>query len=158
MSRLRPAAEIARCKDPMFKRILLSVDLNDPTSWEKALPVALEQCQAFNAELHVLTVVPELPMGVVNLYFSEGAEARLVKEAKKGLAAFVDERIPAGFKANQHVAHGTIYTCILDMAEAIGADLVVMASHRPAMRDYLLGPNAARVVRHSLRSVLVVRG
>lgn len=141
----------------MFKRILFSVDLNDPASWEKALPAALHQCQAFDAELHVLTVVPELPMGVVNLYFSEDAGARLVKEAKKGLAAFVGEHIPAAFNAKQHVAHGTIYTCILDKADAIDADLVVMASHRPAMRDYLLGPNAARVVRHSTRSVLVVR-
>lgn len=32
-----------------------------------------------------------------------------------------------------------------------------MAAHRPALKDYLLGPNAARVVRHSNCSVLVVR-
>ena len=141
----------------MYKKILFSVDLNDPASWDKALPAALHQSQAFGAQLHVLTVVPELPMGVVNLYFAEDAGARLIKAAKKGLAAFVKERIPAAFDVKQHVAHGTIYTCILDKAEAIDADLIVMASHRPAMRDYLLGPNAARVVRHATRSVLVVR-
>lgn len=141
----------------MFKTILFSVDLNDPASWEKALPAALNQCQAFGAELHVLTVVPEIPIGVVNLYFAEDAGARLIKETKKGLAEFVKQRIPAGFKVKPHVAHGTIYSCILDQADAIDADLIVMASHRPAMRDYLLGPNAARVVRHSTRSVLVVR-
>ncbi|MBT6187404.1 MAG: universal stress protein, partial [Rhodospirillales bacterium] len=30
-------------------------------------------------------------------------------------------------------------------------------SHRPALKDYLLGPNAAQVVRHADVSVLVVR-
>ncbi len=141
----------------MYKKILFSVDLNDDASWQKALPAALRHCQAFDAELHVLTVVPELPMGVVNLYFADDAGARLVKAAKEDLADFVEKRVPVGFRVKRHVAHGTIYTCILDTADAIDADLIIMASHRPAMRDYLLGPNAARVVRHSTRSVLVVR-
>ena len=42
-------------------------------------------------------------------------------------------------------------------SEAIKADLIVMGSHRPELRDYLLGPNAARVVRHAPCSVVVVR-
>jgi len=32
-----------------------------------------------------------------------------------------------------------------------------MASHRPQLADYLLGPNAARVLRHSKVTVMVVR-
>ena len=42
--------------------------------------------------------------------------------------------------------------------EAIGADLIVMSSHRPAMRTYFLGSNAGHVVRYAKCSVLVVRG
>ena len=45
-----------------------------------------------------------------------------------------------------------------DLAGEIGVDLIAMASHRPALKDYLIGPNAARVVRHADVSVLVVRG
>ncbi len=55
------------------------------------------------------------------------------------------------------MAHGTIYQEILSAARKIEVDLIVMASHRPALEDYLLGPNAARVVRHADCSVLVVR-
>ena len=55
------------------------------------------------------------------------------------------------------VAQGTVYKIVIDTADGIGADLIVMASHRPERRDYLLGANAARVVRHSEKSVLVVR-
>ena len=42
--------------------------------------------------------------------------------------------------------------------EAYKPDLIVMASHRPELKDYLIGPNAARVVRHADCSVQVVRG
>lgn len=142
----------------MYKKILFSVDLNDSATWEKALPSALQLCQAFEAELHVLNVVPDLPMGVINLYFTSDVGTRLIKAANDGLRKFVDERIPAGFKVFPHIANGTVYIGIIETAEKIGADLIVMASHRPEMSDYLLGPNAARVVRHAPQSVLVVRG
>ncbi len=41
--------------------------------------------------------------------------------------------------------------------EEVGAERIVMASHRPELRDTLIGPNAARVMRHANASVLVVR-
>jgi nucleotide-binding universal stress UspA family protein len=41
--------------------------------------------------------------------------------------------------------------------EKIGADLSVVGSHRPTTATYLLGSNAASIVRHAKRSVMVVR-
>ena len=59
----------------------------------------------------------------------------------------------------QHiVTAGNVYESIINVGKKIHADLIVMSAHRPELKDYLLGPNAARVVRHSDRSVLVVRG
>ncbi len=52
---------------------------------------------------------------------------------------------------------GKIYQQILETAKRIGADLIVMGSHRPELKDYLLGPNASRVVRHAGCSVMVIR-
>ena len=49
------------------------------------------------------------------------------------------------------------YGEILGVAGEARADLIVVGSHRPAMRDYLLGTNASRVVRHASCSVLVAR-
>src|SRR5450759_30498 len=46
---------------------------------------------------------------------------------------------------------------VLEEAKAINADLIVMSSHRPAMRTYFLGSNAGHVVRYAKCSVLVVR-
>jgi universal stress protein G len=52
---------------------------------------------------------------------------------------------------------GGIYHEILEEAATIKADLIVMTSHRPAMRTYFLGSNAGHVVRYAKCSVLVVR-
>jgi nucleotide-binding universal stress UspA family protein len=52
---------------------------------------------------------------------------------------------------------GSVYGEVLAEAEAIGADLVVVGSHRPSMATYLLGSNASTIVRHARSSVLVVR-
>ncbi|ENT3205198.1 universal stress protein, partial [Salmonella enterica] len=46
---------------------------------------------------------------------------------------------------------------ILEMAKKLPADMVIIASHRPDITTYLLGSNAAAVVRHAECSVLVVR-
>src|SRR5260221_309333 len=62
-----------------------------------------------------------------------------------------NERIPSV------VRQGGIYHEILEEAAAVKADLIVMTSHRPAMRTYFLGSNAGHVVRYAKCSVLVVR-
>ena len=119
--------------------------------------MAIQQVQISKASLHVMTVVPEFGLSLVGAYFPKDYEERAIEEANVQLHEYVKEKIPAEIKVQHIVAHGTIYSEILRIAEEIGCDLIVMASHRPELRDYLLGPNAARVVRHAACSVLVVR-
>ena len=141
----------------MFKTILIAIDLTADSSWRKALPMAVEQSRAFGARLHILNVVPDVGDLMVSQYFPSGYEQKMIAEADKELAAFAKDHVPAGIDAVTEVAHGTIYEEIIQAAERIDADLIVMASHRPELRDYLLGPKAARVVRHCSRTVLIVR-
>jgi universal stress protein F len=56
-----------------------------------------------------------------------------------------------------HAISGTPKDQILKLAESINADLIIIASHRPDISTYLLGSNAAVVVRHAKCPVLVVR-
>ncbi len=141
----------------MYKNILLTVDLTDPTSWRKALPAALELCRVEGATLHMLSVVPDFGMTVVAQYFPEEFQKKAVEQARQELQDLSAAQVPAGVKVKHVVAYGTIYEEIIDTAKTIDADLIVIASHRPELKDYLIGPNAARVVRHADRSVLVVR-
>jgi nucleotide-binding universal stress UspA family protein len=141
----------------MYRNILLPVDLADSQSWRKALPTALALCETFGAALHVVTVVPEFGLPMVAQYFPPDYEARMHQHVADQLKDFVAEQVPEGVPVQRIVAAGNVYHQILTAAEKIGADLIVMGSHRPELSDYLLGPNAARVVRHADCSVMVVR-
>lgn len=141
----------------MYKDILLPVDLDNEATWKKAITAAVELCQAFGANLHVMTVVPDFGMSIVSQFFPKDFEKKALATAKTDLQAFAKKHVPGDVKVQHIVAHGTIYEEVLNTAKKIKADLIVMGSHRPELQDYLLGPNAARVVRHAPMSVLVVR-
>jgi nucleotide-binding universal stress UspA family protein len=141
----------------MYKNILLTVDLSDDGSWVKAAPTAVEMCKAFGADLHLLTVVPDMGTPLVEEFFPKNFEEEMAKSAAAMIADFANNQFPADLKPQVHIASGSIYKEILRVAEETKADAIVMASHRPELSDYLLGPNAARVVRHANCSVMVVR-
>jgi nucleotide-binding universal stress UspA family protein len=141
----------------MYKSILLPVDLGQESSWQKALPSAVDLARSYSAELHVLTVFPDFGMSMVSVNFPADFEKDNLAKVSEDLQAFVKQHVPEDITVTTHVAHGTIYSEIMAAADKMGCDLIVISSHRPEMRDYLIGPNAARVVRHAKQSVFVVR-
>ncbi len=142
----------------MYKTILFPVDLGEESSWSTALPQVVELCALSGAELHVLTVAPGINTAVAAYLPADSAD-KIREDADAALHAFIKTQVPSDIKVHAISRQGeTVYQAIRDVAEDVGADLIVMASHRPALSDYLLGPNAARVVRHASCSVLVVRG
>lgn len=141
----------------MFKSILLAVDVNDGNIIEKAARVAVRLSRDEGAELHIVNVVPDSGMAIVGMYLGarQAEEIRIV--AHKALESWVEKNIPADLPAQLHVAQGVIYDEIIKTANALGAEAIVMGSHSPQLRDYLIGPNATRVVRHATQSVFIVR-
>ena len=141
----------------MYRDILLTVDLGNRDSQTKAASVAAELARKTGARLHVMTVVPDFGMSIVGSFFPKGFEKKALAKAEKELRDFCDSVIGKDMQMQHIVAHGTIYREIMCYADETRCDLIVVASHRPELKDYLLGPNAARVVRHAKQSVLVVR-
>lgn len=145
----------------MYKNILLPIDLESESSWKKALPTAIDLAGHYKAKLHVLTVVPEIiSVGAPLMapYFPDDWEEKLISHAQGLLKNFVEKHIPAALKATFSISRGSIYAQILAVAADRKIDLILMASHRPEIKDYLIGPNAAHVTRHATCSVFVVRG
>lgn len=140
----------------MSRTILLPIDLGDEASWKKALAEALSMLGA-KGVLHVASVLPDFGNPQVAAYFAKEYEREALKGFGEALSRWRAEHVPAGVEVHCHVLHGTIYDQILRAAEKLRVDVIVMGSHRPALKDYLLGPNAARVVRHADCSVYVVR-
>lgn len=141
----------------MYKDILFPIDINDEGSWKQSLPVVQDHIKAFGCRLHIMSVVPDFGMSIVSQYFPNNAEEKVIEGTKLALHAYTEKHFGKDAKIHHIVAQGTVYEAIIDAAKRINADLIIMGAHRPELKDYLLGPNAARVVRHSDRSVLVVR-
>lgn len=139
----------------MFRNILVPIDLEEPSSWERALPVALDLRASMAARVTVMTVVGDTTLAV-EAQWSQPALRHLLDTARARLLRIASQADDAeGIEA--HVATGNINRAIVDYAREAAIDLVVLAAHRPAMRDRLLGAHAARVARFAPCSVLIVR-
>ncbi len=139
----------------MYKHILLPIDLDEKE--QMTLQPAIDHAKAFGAQLHVMMVVPDFRMSIVSQYFPSSSDERIIAGAHEALKAFTKQHIPGDIPVQHIVGQGTVYEVIIETAKKIDADLIIMGAHRPDLKDYLLGPNAARVVRHSDKTVLVVR-
>ena len=78
-------------------------------------------------------------------------------EQVKALGGKVTAITVVPMKAATIARHGTIYDEVLDVAEEIGADQIIMTAHRPNVSEYLLGNNADKIIRHAKCSVNVLR-
>lgn len=141
----------------MFKHVLVPVDLGHPEGNRKALEAARQIAKDYGAVLHFLTVVPPLD-SFASTFFPEGFQEKAVQAAQDGLHRYTAQADLEGLPVHHIVAQGPIYDQVLQIANRVQPDLIVMASHMPGRSDYLLGPNAAKVVRHAGCSVMVIRG
>lgn len=143
----------------MIETILCAVDVNRLDEETHVLQRAAALARLDDAQLDLITVLPDYGKSVVGGYFEEGHSAKAIAKAKELLTLFGESALGAEMNAKvRHVvAMGAVYHEILVAADKDGADLIVLGAHRPDLSDYLLGPNAARVVRHSRASVYVVR-
>ncbi|MCB1311907.1 MAG: universal stress protein [Sedimentitalea sp.] len=142
----------------MFKSVLLTVDLNEKASWEKALPHAVELVRSSQGVLHLLFVEPDYGTPMVEGFFPADFEKQALERAKAAMDALVEREVPDDIYVKEHLSVGKLHTEVLKAIENTQCDLVVMAAHAPdRVREFLVGSNADRVVRRSPVSVLVVR-
>lgn len=140
----------------MFKTILVPVDLSEVEVAQPAIDkaVALAGISGGTVALvYVRSILPVTFMEYVPPAFDEEQQS----DAERRLTALAASLHVPGGKVTSAVRMGAVYNEVLAEAKKIGADLVVVGSHRPGMATYLLGSNASTIVRHAELSVLVVR-
>jgi nucleotide-binding universal stress UspA family protein len=140
----------------MFKRILVPVDLADTDLAKSAIETAVSLAQASGGSVRLLSVLPATPAMLAE-YVPPDFDAQQRQSANEALAIIARESSLASARIDVAVRQGGIYHEVLEEAKSIHADLIVMSSHRPAMKTYFLGSNAGHVVRYAKCSVLVVR-
>jgi nucleotide-binding universal stress UspA family protein len=140
----------------MFKQILVPIDLADVELAKPAIETAVSLVGDTGGKVRLLNVLPMTPVMLAE-YVPPDFDMQQRKSAEEAMAIICKECGLDPARVSSTVRQGGIYHEVLEEAKAIGADLIVMSSHRPAMKTYFLGSNAGHVVRYAKCSVLVVR-
>jgi nucleotide-binding universal stress UspA family protein len=137
----------------MYKTILVPTDLAHAAKLEKALAISADMAKLYDAKLHVVGVTASAPGSVAHnpIEYAERLEAFAAEQSKK-----------RGVEFKSHMITSPDPVVDLDknlksVANDIGADLVVMASHIPGVSEYIFASNAGYLASHSDLSVFVVR-
>jgi len=136
----------------MYKSILVPIDLVHPEVGQAMIKRAVLLSDD-NAKITLLHVIGDIP-AYVESYLPEGQLQKGLAETKATLKALADA---IDVKADIVVRYGSPSPVILDEADERDIDLIIIASHHPGIKDYLIGSTASRVVRHADCSVLINR-
>lgn len=144
---------------PHVANIIVTTDLSDMS--RAAFPWAQRLANAMDAQLHVVTVVPEpalyptldmptIPMPTVD---------EVVSAAKEKLAAFVKNNLQGlEHKPALDVQVGHAVEQIIKYAESLQDPVIVIATHGyGAVKHALLGSTAENVLRRAACPVFSVR-
>ncbi len=138
-----------------YKTLLMAVDLSDESGDVAERAAAL--ASANDATLHVIHVIEPLSFaygGDIPMDFS-GIQEEIHQQAKQQLASFASDcRIP---EERQHIVLGRPEVEIHNMAEEVGADLIVVGSHGRYGLALLMGSTANGVLHGATCDVLAVR-
>jgi nucleotide-binding universal stress UspA family protein len=140
----------------MYKQILVPIDLADTDLAKPAVEAAVAMARSSGGSVRLVNVLPMTPVMLAE-YVPPDFDVQQRKSAEEAMAIIARESGLDSGHISGTIRQGGIYHEVLEEAKAINADLIVMSSHRPAMRTYFLGSNAGHVVRYAKCSVLVVR-
>jgi nucleotide-binding universal stress UspA family protein len=161
-----------------MKRILVAIDFSDATP--RVIDLARQLAKALDAEIHLVHVkelsaagaqgtlgyglagMPELaPMSGVPVTMFDPMRQRVPEDEgeKSKLAKWQKEIAQDGIKVSLHEPTGAVAEEILNQADVLNADLIVMGRHGyGAMYNLLVGSATKGVLKRSARPVLVVPG
>ena len=140
----------------MFNSILVPIDLADTDLAKPAIATAATLSQTWSGAVRLLNVLPMTPVMLAE-YVPPDFDVQQRGSAEEALATISKESGLDAAKVSTVVRQGGIYHEVLEEAKVFGCDVIVMSSHRPAMKTYFLGSNAGHMVRYAKCSVLVVR-
>jgi universal stress protein F len=143
----------------MFKKILVPVDIDYPRTARAVFQNALELASLSNAEIRIVSVMPDFSMPIVASFVTEEVKKEAREKFKSSLDDFIAENCSGGGpKVSYRVLVGKHYEEILKMAEKWEADLIVVYhNHRRPINEAFSDNCARKVVKNATCSVLRLR-
>lgn len=140
-----------------MKTIIIPVDFSEQS--EYALKTAAQLAKKFDAELLVLHM---LEMSDIMLSASGGLQNQktmfFLQLAEQKFEEFLKKDYLKGVRIKPIIKHFKVFSEVNDVALKNNADLIVMGSQGASgFKEFFVGSNTERVVRHSEIPVLVVK-
>lgn len=145
----------------VFLRILSPVDFHENSL--AALEYAAQFARQYDATVYLLHVIPtdelHLHREVYRPTEGGGADVRWAeKVSKENLQAIAQKYLSGGIRYEILTRVGDAAKSILETAEEVGAELIVMATHgRTGIAHFFLGSAAEQVVREAPCPVFTIR-
>lgn len=134
----------------MYNKIIIASAMDQGFN-SKALKTA-KALLSENGKIIVIHVM-EPVNGMVQSFMSEDAESKTYETVK----TMMTERLNGEEGIVTEILRGRAASEISSYAKKVGADCIILGSHKPGFEDYLLGTTSARVVRHATCCVHVLR-
>ncbi|PWW81830.1 MULTISPECIES: universal stress protein [Prosthecochloris] len=139
-----------------IRRILCPVDFSEAS--RKAVRYAHEFAKGMGASLVLLNVVEPRPMAVDMSLSYVPLEEDLEKAAKEDLEEIIRTEREKGIEVQADVQIGTPSETILEKAEELDVNLIIVGSHgKTGLSRILMGSVAESVVRKAKCPVLIVK-
>ena len=144
----------------MFKSILIPVDGSTISS--QVIEKAAAMARAFESTVTVVCVIDIYAfagLGMDAAYGQSEYMTAATSEANLAVAQAKQFFDAAGLSVKTLVVEGqVIYKTIMETAESVNADLIVMGSHgRKGLEKLVLGSVAAQILSHAHLPVMIVR-
>lgn len=154
-----------------INNILVAKDLSKESS--RVIRYALELGCKFHAQVHVLHVMPTVDSSVLNMValtmgpdnlakFNAVNEAELAEKTRDQLHAIIQEETELMEEEVIHppiieVHHGEPAPMILDVADRLDVEMIILGSHSKGKLHYaFLGSVAEKILRKTHRAVTIV--
>ncbi len=136
------------------KKILIAID--DGSMSEKVALSGFQLGKQLNAEIAVLSAIDISLMRRGDEVTQSELEDLAKDEVRKSQQALID-KVFKDFKVLAFVEDGKPSEAILKIADEWGADLIVLGTHgRTGLKHLLMGSVAERVMRHSLKPLVII--
>ena len=155
--KMQPIAP-AQCPGQIYRRILVATDFTAAST--PALKPALNLAKQNQAELLIAhsSAIPRSLCFIVTPDPYDEWEKQCRTEAEKNMGALIMEARKQGVKAHMLELTGLADDAIVETAERLGVDLIVLGTHgRRGVARFLLGSVASQVVARARCPVLTVR-
>ena len=156
---------------PRIKSVLYTTDLSKNSAY--VFRYAINTAQKHDANIHILHVIEPLPSHMeaeMHMYMEQEKIEKLRKEWREKLHQRIEERLKQFAKMELkddpetlkrivgiHVVQGDPATEILDKADELGCDTIIMGTHgKGVIRHTFLGSVSEKVLRRIRKPVYII--